>query len=584
MKRSKSPSSSPAKFFEFSEKIGFLEKALYKSKQVEVNLTKKILRLEAFLFDKRKKPANFKEKAPGKLKIDSDFRGKSYCLTPGYRDFKEEDNSRSYLTPNHKKIIELFHQKKSHFEFDLKKANINETSQKTEFSHKNEENSTGNSCDKEEEKARNSTGNSSYKEEKIPQNSNESSKLERLKKELFEKIKAGAIEVILEKEQRIHELENDFSALEEEIQRILCENSKQKEKFSQIFEEMQYENEDLLKRLLEEKAVYKAKLQEKEQKIEENFKGFLEFQLEKYKKNEIMLNSELDEQKSRISRLERENFSLQMKILEREEELNGYQRELQRKNEDLEREFIRNQEKSNDFLMKSSKEKTDFQEIFREMQEKLKIFQIKIEEITKEKSELFKEKSEIYDEFEDLLEEKRELERVHKDLKEFSKNSFEGYEKIIEELKKKSLEENPSFHEDLHESPDEKKLEKSQEKTLIKRNPSLYEDLQEISIEEKMRNSKDEDLHEISHEKKLEKSNGVIDDLKEEVSLLENVAIEAKIQAAQALTDRDYFEFKYRQSLEFIKGMTGGNESNGEKKESFKFFKEVVRRFSKIGK
>ena len=206
---------------------------------------------------------------------------------------------------------------------------------------------------------------------------------------------------------------------------------------------------------------------------------------------------------------------------------------------------------------------------YEEIERKLRVSEEKCDDLNKEKKGLIREKNEVYQQLEDLLEEKLEIEKVHQDLKEFSRHSIEKYEKMIAEIQ-------GCFKKELESQKTE--LRHLQEISL----PSLEEITGTRTLMEDLRSTNDLELSDFKD--KLMKSNKEIENLSEEVKLLENVAIEAKLMAAQASTDRDYFEFKYKQSLEFIKGITGRGEEVEEKEQPKQqekrlgFFKEIVKK------
>jgi len=536
------------------DKIDVLEQELLKSKQNEVNLGKKILRLESLAFHHKKKHASFRSKAPKVL--ETSFEGSENTESKMKTCEKKENIEKKFLTPNNMRIIEAFHDKKTRFSQKsfrfsdlpiIKPMNTFHSPPSLEIPKKIHENS----------------------QEKSVLSDNHGNFISPLKspENFIEKVKAGAIEVIIEKEQEIHNITEKLAESDQEVQRLVNENFKLKQSFSKIFEEMQYENENLGQKLIEEKVHYRQKIHEKESKIQENCNEFVNEQLEKYKKMEILLNSELDEKKNVVSRLERENFLLNMQICENQRELRDLEKELERGKEEGERELVRNKAKNQDILDKISEKEMSFKEKYEEIEQKLRISEEKCDVLKRDNNSLLREKSEIYERLEDLLEEKQEIEKVNRDLKEFSRGSIEKYEKIIEEIQ-------VCFKREL----DSQKQELSRLKECMI--PSMEEIKENCNLMNEIKSSNEEEI--VSLREKVRNMGQEIENLKEEVRIVENIAIEAKLLAAQASTDRDYFQFKYRQSLEFIKGMTGsrGGEGNEKpQKESFNFFKEIVKKF-----
>lgn len=555
MKSNRSPEKN-LKNVEILDKIDLLEQELLKSKQNEVNLSKKIFRLESLAFKTQASQPKFRSKAPKVLDTHLDPHDDPQSKAP------ETKKDNKFLTPNNMRIIEAFHNKK------------NISHKKFRFSENNHSPAvTFHSPPSLEIPIKNTDSMGENKENGI----NYTNKIEgeafkspiRSPNTFIERLKAGAIEVIIEKEQQLHSFSQQLADAEQEIIRLDQENLRLRQSFAKLFEELQFENEDLARKVEEEKTHYMEKLMEKEREVQRDCDMFLNEQVEKYRKLEIMLNSELDEKKNVVYRLERENFLLNMQICELQKEITILSQDLERKKQDFEKEFIKNKAKDQDFIDKISEKEGGFKEKYEEIERKLRVSEGKYEDLKKENKGLIREKDEVYQQLQDLLEEKIEIEKVYHDLKEFSRHSIEKYEKMIAEIQ-------VCFRKELESQKTE--LNHLKEISL----PSLEETTRSRTLMEDLRSTNDLEL--LHFKDKLYKANEEIDNLTEEVKILENVAIEAKLMAAQASTDRDYFEFKYKQSLEFIKGITGRGEELEEKeppKQQEKrsgFLKEIVKK------
>lgn len=449
-----------------------------------------------------------------------------------------------YLTPNNKRIIESFHKKLYWSPCLPKVINENQSSVKKVMEIEVL------SPTKEENK-------------EIPQFQPQN---------LLEKVKDGAIEVILERDQRIFELNQQINEKEQALNQSFSEITNLKVSFSKIYEEMQFENEQLNQRIEQEKLHFHLKLQEIESKTQQNCNEFLNEQLEKYKRQEITLSSEIDDKKSMISSLERENFIANLKLLEQENLILQLQKEIQAKNLEIERETLRNKEKNQEFIEKLSENETNFKEKFELLREEMQLLERKYEKIRKENLILSKEKQEISQRFDEIFEEKSEIEKIYRDLKEFHRQSTENFEKIVVEIKNSYKSEIANQKQELEELKSIASAREIQDSSTNSK--SIFEELRKSNEPEAQNLVK----HRIDYLNDVE-------ELKEEVRLLENLAIEAKLLAAEACTDRDYFQFKYKQSLEFIKGMTAGLQGTEQKpKENYSFFKEIIKKFFNLGK
>lgn len=497
------------------------------------------MRLEALSFTNHNSP---KKKMPYSAKnsyfIENNIK-KFEKINPLSIDININSNEpMKYLTPNNKRIIESFHNKKLYWSPCL-----------TKIIKENQD--------------------SVKKIEVLSPSKEENCKISQSQTKLLEKVKDGAIEVILERDQRIFELNQQINDKEQALNQSFNEITNLKVSFSKIYEEMQFENEQLNQRIEQEKLHYHMKLQEIESRTQQNCNEFLNEQLEKYKKQEIALACEIDEKKFAISNLERENFVLNLKVLEQENLILQFQKEIQAKNLEIERETLRTKEKNQEFIVKISENETNFKEKCELLREEMQVLERKYEKIKKENLILVKEKREISQKFDEIFEEKSEIEKIYRDLKEFHRQSTENFEKIVLEIKgsyKKEIENQKQELEDLKSIASTREMQDS--------NKSIFEELCKINEPEAQNLVK----HRINYLEDVE-------ELKEEVKLLENLAIDAKLQAAEACTDRDYFQFKYKQSLEFIKGMTAGLQGNEQKpKENYSFFKEIIKKFFNLGK
>lgn len=517
-----------------------LEGQLRKSKKTEILLQKKILRLENLAYHN-----NNKNKAVF-MSIDTNLENLNSVK---HSQFSTQKNGtlpsplpseKKYLTPHNKSIISNFHSKPSIFRFSpclTKKMQVFEKSPLnieilTENFKENIENSEEKTVSHEEM--------------------------------LIEKVKSGAVEVILERDQKIFELSQQINEKEKLIDQNFIEMNKLKRNFAKIYEELLFENEEITKKMGEEKQILLERIQELEQQGigEKGRDQVLIEQLESYQRHEIMLCSELDERKGEILTLEKENFSLGLQLLEKDNEIMELTKQIQQ----LKTEFSGTSKKNREVLDLNEKKFEEKCDILNKQNLDL---EAKNAKLFKENILLRKEKQEISIKYEEIKEEKFEIEKVFLDLKEFHRTSTEKYEEIIRELRDGYKVEINTQKEELEKL---KLISIDDEKFL--NNENLLQQLGEKYTKE------DLDIKETKEIKEEEIYKKKLEILNEEMKYLEDIVIETKLQAAEAFTDRDYFHFKYKQSLEFIKGMTIGiDELNGKPKENFRFFKELVKKF-----